>query len=396
MSEFQYFEFKAIERALTKEEQATLRSFSTRATISSRSFTNEYHWGDFKGDTVEWMKKYFDAHVYLSNFGSRALHLRIPRGLLDREEVRPYEEEGVLVVRQTASHLVLSIYSDEEPGRDYDEHDEEPSEVLDSLLPLRDELARGDLRALYVAWLLAVRNRNVDEDTEEPPVPPGLNEPSEALKSLTSFLWLDPELVEVAARRSPPARPARESKVTPASWLATLSPEQKDGWLKRFLEEDEGSDTLELQRDFRHVVQRDLRASGDAPTPSDLPPRRAGELLKEAEELEEAREQAAKLKAAEERAAKARRDAEERRIHLRTLVGQEENLWGSVIALTATSTPANYDSAVRQLIDLRDLSDLTGDRTGFSLRLAELRDLRAKKPSLIARLDKAGLKSTHW
>jgi hypothetical protein len=144
------------------------------------------------------------------------------------------------------------------------------------------------------------------------------------------------------------------------------------------------------------VVQRDLRASGDAPTPSDLPPRRAGELLKEAEELEEAREQAAKLKAAEERAAKARRDAEERRIHLRTLVGQEENLWGSVIALTATSTPANYDSAVRQLIDLRDLSDLTGDRTGFSLRLAELRDLRAKKPSLIARLDKAGLKSTHW
>lgn len=89
MSEFQYFEFKAIERALTKDEQATLRSFSTRANISARSFTNEYHWGDFKWDTIGWMKRYFDAHVYLSNFGSRALHLRIPHALVDRESFRP-------------------------------------------------------------------------------------------------------------------------------------------------------------------------------------------------------------------------------------------------------------------------------------------------------------------
>jgi hypothetical protein len=143
-------------------------------------------------------------------------------------------------------------------------------------------------------------------------------------------------------------------------------------------------------------VQRDLRASGEATATSDLPPRRAGELLKEAEELAEAREQAAKLKAAEERAAKARKDAEERLIHLRTLVGQEENLWKSVIALTATSTPTNYDSAVRQLVDLRGLSDLTAGKDEFIARLTELRDLRAKKQSLIARLDKAGLKSTHW
>ncbi len=391
MSEFQYFEFKAIERALTKEEQATLRSFSTRATIGSRSFTNEYHWGDFKGDTVGWMKKYFDAHVYLSNFGSRALHLRIPRGLLGREEVRPYEVKRVLDMQETASHLVLSIYSNDESGRDYDEHDEDPSQVLDALLPLRDELARGDLRALYVAWLLAVRNGIVDEETEEPPVPAGLNEPSDGLKSLTSFLWLDPELVEVAARRSLPARPPLESKVTPAAWLATLSPEEKDDWLKRFLDDDEGSAALEFQRDFRHAVQRDLRASGEVSTTSGLPPRRAGELLKEAEELAEAREQAAKLRAAEERAAKARREAEERLILLQTLVGQEENLWKSVIALTATSTPANYDSAVRQLIDLRDLCVLTGGKDEFIARLTQFRDLRAKKPSLIARLDKAGL-----
>lgn len=40
------------------------------------------------------LKKYFDAHVCLGNFGSRAPHLRIPLALLDREEIRPYEHES--------------------------------------------------------------------------------------------------------------------------------------------------------------------------------------------------------------------------------------------------------------------------------------------------------------
>jgi hypothetical protein len=396
MSEFQYFEFKAIERALTKDEQATLRSFSTRATIGSRSFTNEYHWGDFKGDTVGWMKRYFDAHVYLSNFGSRALHLRIPLALVDRESFRPYEVEHVVEIREAPEHVVISIYSDQDEGRDYDEHDEDPSQVLDNLLPLRDEIARGDLRALYLAWLVAAWNRSVDEEESEPPVPPGLGERGAALESLVSFLWLDPELVEVAALRSPPARVTKESKVTADAWLARLSGAEKHQWLRRFLADEQGHATMEFQRRFQAAVQQDLRSTRELDAPDESAWRRAGELLKAAEDLSEANEQAAKLRKAEERAAAEKKAAEERLRFLQTLPGQEENLWKSVIALTATSTPANYDSAVRQIIDLRDLYKLTGDRNGFSLRLAELRDLRAKKSSLIARLDRAGLKSMHW
>ena len=62
-----------------------------------------------------------------------------------------------------------------------------------------------------------------------------------------------------------------------------------------------------------------------------------------------------------------------------------------MIALTATSTQGNYDTAVRQLTDLRDLADLTGSGHGFTARLADLRELRGRKSSLLARLDKAGL-----
>ncbi|TCO34672.1 hypothetical protein EV652_102740 [Kribbella steppae] len=44
MSEYQYYEFLAIDRPLDDDEQAAVRSLSTRARITATSFVNEYHW----------------------------------------------------------------------------------------------------------------------------------------------------------------------------------------------------------------------------------------------------------------------------------------------------------------------------------------------------------------
>jgi hypothetical protein len=49
MSEYQYYEFQAIDRPLTRKEMEGLRALSSRATITPHSFTNVYNWGDFKG-----------------------------------------------------------------------------------------------------------------------------------------------------------------------------------------------------------------------------------------------------------------------------------------------------------------------------------------------------------
>lgn len=67
MSEYQYYEFQAIDRRLSTGEMAKLRSFSTRARITPTSFVNEYQWGDFKGDKDAWMERYFDAFLYFAN-----------------------------------------------------------------------------------------------------------------------------------------------------------------------------------------------------------------------------------------------------------------------------------------------------------------------------------------
>jgi len=44
VSEYQYYDFRAIDRPLMKKEMAALRSISTRAAITTTSFTNHYEW----------------------------------------------------------------------------------------------------------------------------------------------------------------------------------------------------------------------------------------------------------------------------------------------------------------------------------------------------------------
>ena len=50
VSEYQYYDFRALDRPLTRNEMAALRSVSTRAAITTTSFTNHYEWGDLKAN----------------------------------------------------------------------------------------------------------------------------------------------------------------------------------------------------------------------------------------------------------------------------------------------------------------------------------------------------------
>ena len=50
MSEYQYYEFAAIDQPLTRTDMAALRAVSTRAVITPSGFANHYEWGDLKAD----------------------------------------------------------------------------------------------------------------------------------------------------------------------------------------------------------------------------------------------------------------------------------------------------------------------------------------------------------
>jgi len=49
MSEYQYYEFRAVDRPPGRTEQRELRAISTRAQITAAGFVDHYEWCDLKG-----------------------------------------------------------------------------------------------------------------------------------------------------------------------------------------------------------------------------------------------------------------------------------------------------------------------------------------------------------
>ena len=91
MSEYQYFEFQAVDRPLTSKQMDELRRYSSRAEITPSRFVNVYNYSDFRGDPDELIEKYFDAFLYLASWGTRRLMLRVPRMLLGPEKTMAFE-----------------------------------------------------------------------------------------------------------------------------------------------------------------------------------------------------------------------------------------------------------------------------------------------------------------
>jgi hypothetical protein len=49
LSEYQFYEFLAVDRPLDARQLGEVRSLSTRADITPTGFVNVYHWGNFRG-----------------------------------------------------------------------------------------------------------------------------------------------------------------------------------------------------------------------------------------------------------------------------------------------------------------------------------------------------------
>lgn len=207
MSEYQYYEFAAIDRPLTHAEMAELRAVSTRAEITPAGFVNHYEWGDLKADPADWMRRYFDAFVYTANWCSCRLALRVPLAIFSKAELKPYATEYTLTIETGDEHWIFDWALNE--SQDYDRFAEDDgSGWMRRLLPLRDALLRGDLRPLYLGWLAGAGGGELGDDALEPEVPPGLAELPPAQQALVEFLEIDPDMLAAASAGSAPVAQA--------------------------------------------------------------------------------------------------------------------------------------------------------------------------------------------
>ena len=380
MSEYQYYEFQTADRRLSEKEMQELRSYSTRAVITPTSFSNEYSFGSFKGNPNAWMEKYFDGFVYLANWGTHELQLGLPANLLSSETARLYCAGEAASMREKSGKLILTFRSEEEAGGEW----VEGGGVLSSLLRLRAGLAQGDLRSLYVGWLLNVQAGGMEEEEAVPPVPPNLGEVSGALSELVDYLCIDRDLLAVAAEASlrKETRPAQLEDI--AAWVTQLPAKEKDELLVRLIVGEDAVLGAELRSRFN-------RSRADSSPVSEAPRRRVGELLAAAKAFREQRQRKEARKAAEEKARQQHLAAIARQKHLDALAGREPELWTKVEELVATKLPKSYDLAVQHLVDLRDLALRKGAEADFSRCLAALREAHSRKPSFIGRLQGKGL-----
>ena len=197
MSEYQFYDFQAIDRRLTQADRDALRALSTRAVITSTRFTNSYQWGDFSGDPNHLVERWFDLHLYLANWGARRLVIRLPKLSVDRDLLdRCIAETDSVEVWEAGANLIVSIARED---LDIDDWDEEDNERLSDLEPLRAAMIAGDTRLFYLFWLMAVQEEAVEAGELEPL--PGLGPLTDSLEAVADFFCLDGDLVEAAAER---------------------------------------------------------------------------------------------------------------------------------------------------------------------------------------------------
>lgn len=378
MSEYQYYEFQAIDRRLTAEEQATLRRSSTRAKITATSFVNEYDWGSFKGDVDGWMDRYFDAFLHFAHWGTRVTKLRLPSKLLDEKTARAYCVGDRASVRKAGEHVILTFALEDEGGG----HEDSDSQLA-SLIGVREELARGDLRALYLGWLACVQNEELDEDEREPEVPPGLATLSAAQSSLADFLQIDTDLI-AAAQQSAARATDGPTPAAVHAWVAKLPVAEKDALLARVIAGDVQV-SRELDRRMRKETTR------DEPTKVAKECRTVGELSREYERIAEERKRAERAREAKRKAQEAREQQAARDEHLAAIAGTESSLWTRAEAHIAKRLPKEYDAAVALIVDLRDLAERSETRSEFDRRVEEMREKHRQKRGFIERLEKAGV-----
>lgn len=380
MSEYQYYEFLAIDRPLTADEMAELRELSTRATITPVSFTNEYNWGDFKGNPDKLMQGYFDAHVYVANWMTAIFMVRLPIEALTQETAKSVAVPYLLDIKATKTHWIITWSLEE--SQNYDRFGMEDGRGwMARLAPVRDELLRGDLRSLYIGWLLAVAGEIMDDDEMEPLCVSGLGNLTPAQQALAEFLEVDPDLLAGAGMGSPAAQETEVSRREMEKWIDALPREEVNMILKQLLE-GKGQQAERSVRNRFASWRRGLQTED-----TDAPRRTVGDLRQNGEKAHLIRLEKQKQDL-EQREINRR---EKRKAYLESLSNDFPEAWASVKEPVERGSGRGYDEACRILVDIAEAYDLLGTKKEFQQELKKFMAGHLRRKALIQRLVKAGI-----
>jgi hypothetical protein len=370
MSEYQYYEFQAIDRPLTQEERAAICELSSRVKPTATTASFNYSYGNFRGDPKQVLARYFDIMYYITNWGTQQLMFRFPTSLINRETIELYCIDNYISLSFAGDWAILDWeFSQEEGFNDWIEGEG----ILSELIGLRQEILQQDYRGLYLAWLKAIDLSegyiDIDKTQLEPPLPPGLGQLSAAQKAFTEIFELDEHLLNVACASS-----GKLTTISEQTWqqaISQLSASERQDFLLR-LAKGEHNLSAKLKQKLSQLIPT---------SPASNQPRRTIQEL-----LEAAAEEGKKAEKRRQQEAEAKRIEE-----LQTLAKREAQVWQQVESLIQKAQSKSYDEAVKLLVKLRDLAEYQNRLPVFQERLNRIYEQYSNRSGLKRRLQEVGL-----
>lgn len=380
MSTYQYYEFQRIEGSFTDEEREEINSWSSRATADNNKVSFVYHYGDFRKDMEEVMWEYFDVGIYLANWGSRRLMIKLPLELVDYKQLELYVFEASsymineLRVLKKGKNVLLDMNLNEEEGGGYWLEGEG---WLSDLSLLRADILNGDYRSLFITWVELLRQNHENEELGEDYrilnslIPPNLKRLPIRLTRLVDFFEVDLDWVNSGLKYS---LEAVKNEINYEACLKELDSLTKDKYLGRLLA-GESNLGLKLKQEIKSQLNIDDVDGSSS----------KGHIL-----FQDYLKQVNKVICDREGAV----EAEKARLHqekMEVVKKDKTHIEGEIERHILKSNASGYKFAVSSLIDLRDLSEYEKKQELFKKYLSEVVERHRRKQTFVKRLREGGL-----
>jgi hypothetical protein len=377
--EYQHYEFHSLDKPLSAAARKKISSWSSRVEATATSATFTYSYSDFPEDEFQVVEKYFDMMLYLANWGSKRLLLKIPAHLVDFNEIKLFDcsvwdkhyAESDLIIQKKGNHVFIDLSENEDEG--YIEWIETGG--LIPLLSIREDIINGDYRTLYLFWLhvMSSRVKNLEESKEigvilktiEPPVPPNLAKHNGAIQAFIKFWEIDNSWIKAASERSPSHK---EKVLNFENMIQSLSESEKVNYLHRLAKGE-----VRLHQTFLKFLKS---KEGISNTKSDSKTRRnVEELLELTTKVDGEKKALAKIKAEKKKKEKMNKMAKEESQH-----------WESVKYNVSQGNSRSYDLAIQTLEDLLELAEYENKMSNFKFKLSEVKAEFSRKSSFIQKV----------
>ncbi|MDX2302094.1 MAG: hypothetical protein NW226_04805 [Microscillaceae bacterium] len=353
MSEFQYYEFRAIDKPLSSKARAEISSWSSRTTADAHSAIFTYSYSDFPKNAHQVVEEYFDMMLYYANWGSVQLIIKLPLDLIDLRKIEQYCVGDTISLSKKNDFVLLDFEFNEDEGF---EDWIDLQGYLSRLIGIREEILSGNYHSLYLGWLHSIWRARDWEDFEGSDLAPELpDSPPQLTDSLLAFidlLGIDPVIKDFWMQQSPPAKHTKLLDI--AQQISLLSDAEKQAYLLR-LAEGEALLSTKFLNHLKKIAEKEEKPQNQSSQKS------VQEILAYLHEVET-------MRINEEQRLKEKDRVEK----LEGWAKKEASFWQEVKKNIEEKNAKSYDYAIKILLNLKELAEYKNKTSEFEKRMNEI------------------------